>query len=118
MKANSGRISSGSAWRDSGEFLLRRQLNKIIHSGTLQLQMPSGRSVAFGKGHPGVMRSNGMRRKMLRRLTRHNPVVRPVARPVARARANVAHPYDLSDTLDGLFRDDRLIARSARGVLQ
>ncbi len=137
----------------SGEFLLCRLLGRIIRTGTLQVQMPSGRSHAFGTGDPliaarltttatvwrllrnpelavgeaymdgslqvepsgiydllelananlkwssgpGVMRLNSKVRRLLRRFAQHNPV--------ARARSNVAHHYDLSDTLYDLFLD-------------
>ena len=46
---------------------------------------------------PGVMRLQANLRRIMRRVTQHNPV--------AKAQANVAHHYDLSDTLYDLFLD-------------
>ena len=40
--------------RGSGEFLLGRLLGKIFRTGTLHVQMPSGRSQAFGAGDPQI----------------------------------------------------------------
>ena len=153
-------VNAGVAWprqgawlRRSGQFLLCRLLGKIIHTGTLQVQMPNGQRHAFGTGAPviavrlttsatvwrllrnpelalgeaymdgslqveqggiydllelananlkwsrgpGMLRLQSRLRQVLRRLAQHNPV--------ARAQANVAHHYDLSDTLYDLFLD-------------
>ena len=143
----------GRLQQTSGEFLLCRLLRKIIRTGTLDVQMPSGRRHVFGAGAPvidvrlatsatvwrmlrnpelalgeaymdgtlqveqgaiydlldltntnlkwsrgpGVMRLQSHLRQVLRRLAQHNPVTR--------AQANVAHHYDLSDTLYELFLD-------------
>ena len=137
----------------SGQILLCRLLGKVIHTGTLQVQMPGGQRHAFGSGAPeiavrltssatvwrllrnpelalgeaymdgrlqveqggiydllelvninlkwssgpGVLRLQSHLRQALRRVAQHNPV--------ARSQANVAHHYDLSDTLYDLFLD-------------
>lgn len=137
----------------SGEFMLCRLLRKVIQTGTLQVQMPSGRTYVFGAGNPviaarltttasvwqmlrnpelavgeaymdgtlqvrqgavydllelvmanlkmsrgpGVLRLQAHLRQIMRRVVQHNPV--------HRAQANVAHHYDLSDTLYDLFLD-------------
>lgn len=46
---------------------------------------------------PGSKRLNFVVRRLLRRFAQHNPV--------ARSEANVAHHFDLSDTLYNLFLD-------------
>ena len=44
----------GRLQQTSGEFLLCRLLAKIIQTGTLHVQMPSGRTHTFGAGEPVV----------------------------------------------------------------
>ena len=44
----------GRLQQTSGEFLLCRLLAKIIQTGTLHMQMPSGRTHTFGAGEPVV----------------------------------------------------------------
>ena len=44
----------GRLQQTSGEFLLCRLLRKIIRTGTLHMQMPSGRRHVFGAGAPVI----------------------------------------------------------------
>ena len=44
----------GTLRQVSGEFILCRLLRKVIQTGTLQVQMPSGRSHSFGAGDPSM----------------------------------------------------------------
>ena len=44
----------GTLLQRSGQFLLCRLLGKIIHTGTLQVQMPDGQRHAFGAGEPVI----------------------------------------------------------------
>ena len=78
-----------------GEAYMDRSL--VMEDGTihdfLDLVMSN---LKMSRGH-GMMRAHAWMRQIVRRLIQHNPV--------ATAKANVAHHYDLSDTLYALFLD-------------
>lgn len=81
-------LALGEAYMDGTLLVGDGGIHDLMELALINLQRSSG---------PGVMRVNAALRIMLRRLAQHNPI--------AKAKANVAHHYDLSDTLYDLFLD-------------
>lgn len=84
-------LAAGEAYMDGTLQFERGAIYDLLELVNANLKWSSG---------PGVMRLNFKVRRVLRRMAQHNPV--------RRAQANVAHHYDLSDTLYALFLDGGL----------
>ena len=81
-------LAVGEAYMDGSLQVEQGGIYDLLELAAANLKMTNG---------PGSMRLNFVLRRLLRRFAQHNPV--------ARSEANVAHHYDLSDTLYDLFLD-------------